>query len=222
MNTAEIQAILHSVPYFSDLSAEQLEQVAQITQITTYAKGEVIFHQGEPAAGLYGVISGRVKAVRYSAEGKEYIVRFFVPTETFNEVGALDGGVNPATAIAAEESSVFLLPTAQLRPLLEGNSAMDTRIMAAMAQKLRFAMRQVEQLSMLDVKERLARFLGDQWRSGHQECRMSQEEMAAMLGTVRQVLGRALAELQAQGAVDVGRGRIRILKPDLLLPDKQT
>jgi CRP/FNR family transcriptional regulator len=212
----KVVATLQSLSYFRDLDLEQLEQVAAQLRVTAYSKGEIIFAQGERAKGLYCLIDGKVKAVRYSPEGKEHIIRFFLPIDTFNEVGALDGGVNPATAIAAENSRIMLLPTRTLRPLLEKSPAVDTRIMTNMAHKLRFAMKQVEQLSMLDVKERLMRFLLDQWKTGHQECCLSQEELAAMLGTVRQVLGRALADLANQGAIEVGRGRIRVLHPELL------
>lgn len=214
--TVPADEVIRHIAYFEALPPEEVAALARASVRRRYRPGSAIFAQGEPAAGLYCVVSGRVKAVRYSPHGRELIIRFFVPFETFDEVGALEGGQNPSSAIAAEESEILLIPTAVLAPLLRRYPQVDTRIMTAMAQKLRFAMNRFEQVTLYDVKGRVATFLLAQWRSGSRTCRLSQDELASMLGTVRQVAGRALAELQAAGAIKVRRGAIQILRPQIL------
>lgn len=212
----EPAAILRQIPYFETLAPEEVEELASAAHLRLYRASEVIFSQGQPAAGLWCVAAGRVKAVRFSPQGRELIIKFFEPYETFGEVGALEGGENPSNAIAAVDSRILLVPRQALAPLLRRHPEVDTRIMRAMAQKLRYAMSRFEQATLFDVRTRLAAFLLAQRLSGQTVCRLSQEEVASMLGTVRQVVGRALAELQSAGAIRVRRGAIEILRPEVL------
>lgn len=216
MSSREWEAFLRTIPYFETLAPEEVEALASRAQVRSVAQGGIVFSQGQPAAGLWCVVSGRVKAVRYSPTGRELTIKFFEPGETFGEVGALEGGENPSTAIAVTDSRVLLIPREVLAPLLRQHPEVDTRIMAAMAQKLRFAMNRFEQATLYDVKTRVAAFLLAQWRAGRPVCRLSQEELASMLGTVRQVLGRALGELQEAGAVRLRRGAVEVVRPELL------
>lgn len=213
---APVEELIRRIPYFETLPADEMGALAARSVLHSYSQDSTIFAQGQPAAGLYCVVRGRVKAVRFSPQGRELIIRFFVPFETFGEVGALEGGENPSTAIAAEDSEILLIPREALAPVLRRHPEVDTRIMTAMAQKLRFAMNRFEQVTLYDVKSRVAAFLLAQWQSGNATCRLSQDELASMLGTVRQVVGRALAELQASGAIKVRRGAIQVLRPSVL------
>lgn len=143
-------------------------------------------------------------------------MREFNPGETFNEVGALDDVTNAATAVACHpETTVIVIPGEQVRRLADKYPALSQAMMLEMARKLRYAMDRANRLGLMDVKARLcARLL--EAADGHGTLRTSQTRLAEELGTVRQVVGRALNELQRAGIVATGRGGIKVLDRNAL------
>lgn len=204
--------IVSRIPYFRDFPRTDLEGLAGRARFWHGGPGAVLFAEGEPAAGLYYVVEGRVEVVRHSPEGRRLVVREFEPGETFNEVGALDGGVNVATAVAAApDTMVLLIPGEFVRDLSVRHASLSYEMMQEMARKLRFAMTRVGRLGLMDVKARLSAWLLEAADKDGAVRGLSQEQLAERLGTVRQVVGRALGELRDEGVVEVGRGVIRIL-----------
>ena len=208
--------ILKRIPYFETLPEQVAERLASHVRVIEAKKGEFIFHAGDPPEGLYYLTSGRAKAVRYSADGRELTIKEFLPGETFNEVGALNAARNPSSCLALEnETRILLVPAQPLIEVLKEFPEVDYKIMKAMAVKLQYAMNKMDRLALMDVKSRLAaHLLEEAGDSG--VLRVSEEDLATRLGTVRQVVGRALGELQKQGAVRVERGRIEILSREQL------
>lgn len=200
------------IPYFADLPADELERLAGVAKLIQCGAQTTLFHEGDPALGLYCLLQGRVKVMRFSPEGRQLIVREFHPGDTFNEVGALDAAPNAATAVAdADNTEVLLIPGDVVRDLTARYPELGSRIMRAMARKLRFAMKRVNRLALMDVKQRLCAWLLDNVDESGTVSGISQEDLAAQLGTVRQVIGRALADLREAGLVEVRRGAIRVL-----------
>lgn len=203
------------IPYFSTLPEEEIVRLTARAKLVSYDAQTTLFHEGEPALGLYCLLKGRVKVVRFSPEGRQLIIREFRPLDTFNEVGALDAAPNAATAIAdMDDTQVLLIPGDVVRELAARYPDLGNEMMKAMAKKLRFAMTRVNRLALMDVKERLCAWLLDTIDESLTVRGISQEDLAARLGTVRQVLGRALADLREAGLVEVGRGTIRVLDAD--------
>ena len=214
---SDLSGVIQKISYFEELPPEELRRLTAASRVISVDAGEAVFYEGEPAAGLYYVWRGSVKVLRYSPEGRQLIVREFRPGETFNEVGALDGTENAATAIAGKkETQVILIAGDVIRDLIGRYPAVGSKMVRAMAQKLRFAMQKVNSLALMDVKARLAVHLLENADDAGVLKGISHEELAAQLGTVRQVLGRALGELQRAGAVDVKRGMIRVLDREAL------
>lgn len=217
------EIILGQIEYFAQLPEAELHALADNARRLQYDAGDALFHEGDPAPGLFYLCRGGVKAVRYSSEGRQLIIREFGPGETFNEVGALDGSPNAATVVATKrETEVLLIPGEDVRGLVTRYPDLGAKIMEAMANKLRFAMGKVNRLALMDVKARLAAHLVDTADQNGELRGVSQEELAAQLGTVRQVVGRILNELQKAGTLQVQRGIIRIIDhhalDDLLEP----
>lgn len=209
--------IIGGISYFKPLPLTEIQTLARQVRHWRGGDGEVLFTEGEPAAGLYYLIRGRVHVVRHSPEGRQLIVRQFHPGDTFNEVGALDGTTNAATAVAAAaDTEVLLIPGHLVRDLAARYPTLGTEMMQEMARKLRFAMTRINRLGLMDVKARLCAWLLDYVDESGFIADISQEELAAQLGTVRQVIGRALGELRREGVVEVGRGFIRIIDKDAL------
>lgn len=209
--------IIRRIPYFEQLPDAEIDILAKRARMWRGAVGEVLFTEGEPAAGLYYSVRGRVQVVRHSPEGRRLIVREFGPGDTFNEVGALDATTNAATAVAGQDDTqVLLIPGALVRDLAERYPSIGNEMMQEMARKLRFAMTRVNRLGLMDVKARLCARLLESIDADGLLQGVSQEQLAEQLGTVRQVIGRALTELRRAGVVEVGRGFIKVLDKDAL------
>lgn len=207
-------ALWAAVPYLQMLSSEVIEAVAAAGQPRRYPQGGVIFLEEEPAAGLYLIEEGDVRISRYSREGREYILNIFHRGDTFNHVAALDGGLNPATAVAHTTAQVWRITHEDLRCLAARYPTLAWALAVSMARQNRYLLGIVQDLSMRDVRGRLAKLLLEQARAaedGTARPLLTQEEMASRLGTVREVVGRVLRSLAADGTIEFNRHRIVIL-----------
>ncbi len=209
--------LLQQVPYWQGIPDEALLALAQAAQPIQAPAGKTLFVEGEPCAGWYVVESGVVKICRYSREGREHILALMHPADSFNEVSVLDGRGNPATAVTHTDAVVWRVPREDFRVLSCRYPCLVWGLAQSMAERTRYLVRLVEDLVMRSVKGRLARLLLDQARM-NQETQvprlMTQEEMAAYLGTVREMVGRALRSLAAAGLIEFDRHRIVILDPE--------
>jgi CRP/FNR family transcriptional regulator len=214
-----IEETLQAVSYFKDVSAATIQELARSAVGRSYAAGECIFWEGEPALGLYVIGAGLVKICRHSTEGREHILHLLGKNETFNDVAALDGGANPATAVAHTDARVYMIPRAELRAIAARHPEVAWALIESMARRARHLVTMVEDLSMRSVKGRLARLLLEQAEAMESDAVprfLTQEEMASRLGTVREMVGRALRSLTAEGAIEFDRHRIVILDPERL------
>src|SRR5215467_12243578 len=110
----DIEALRH-IPLFAPLSQEELAHVAALTLERHYERGEIILLEGDLGGALHYVCSGLVKVYKTSPSGKDQVLRLIAAGNTFNDVPALDGGPNPASAAALELSTIYVISRAQLR-----------------------------------------------------------------------------------------------------------
>jgi CRP/FNR family transcriptional regulator len=184
-----------------------------------YHAGETVFLEQDPCAGLFLIESGAVKICRFSKEGREYILHLLQRGDTFNDVAALDGGPNPATAVAHSAAILWRVGRMDLQSIASRYPALAWALVENLARRARHLVGVVQDLSMRNVRGRLARLLLEQAQDqGEAEVDrlLTQEEMASRLGTVREVVGRALRDLAAEGVIEFDRHRIIILDPDRL------
>jgi CRP/FNR family transcriptional regulator len=210
---------LKQVPLFATLTPEDLGHVAGVTLERHYARGNIIILAGDRGGALYFVRSGLVKIFKTSEEGKEQVLRLIAAGHTFNDVPALDGGPNPASAMAMEPTVAYAISGAELRRLIAERPGVAEATVRALASALRYLVTLVEDLSFRNVRERVAKILLDQEQSaqtGTRRHRLTQQEMAAMAGTAREMVGRALKDLEAAGAIQVEQGRITVLSRERL------
>jgi CRP/FNR family transcriptional regulator len=209
--------VLRGVSYFRDLPDQALTQLAALAVEQRLESGQVLFLEGEPCLGMYLVTQGRVRIYKASREGREQVLTVARAGDSFAEVPVFDGGPNPASADAMEESIVYLFPIAGFIQLVRSSPEIALGVIRVFAQRLRHMTRLVEDLSFRHVTSRVAKLLlQSAHESGADGQRLTQQEMASMIGTAREVVTRALRSLEQQGAIQVQRGQIAILKPDLL------
>jgi len=208
-----IQSHISSVIYFRGITSEEITYITNNSVLRTFAANEMIFLEGEPAQGLWIVESGRVKIYKLSPGGNEHILHLRGPGKTFNDIGALDGGDNPANAAAlSAEVQVWLVPTDIITHVLTHNPQVALNVIRLLAKRVRSLVGQIEDLALYSVIVRLARFLikqvDDPSLSGPGVTRTA---IAAHLNTTPQTISVALRELEAAGAIEFDRHQITIV-----------
>ena len=217
---AAAQEFLKTVPYFAGLNPEDLERVAKKVITRQYVKGNIIFLEHGPCEGIYFVRSGQVKIYKISAEGKEQVLKMMKEGDSFNDVPVFDEGPNPASAETVTNATVYMIPKQELLRLMADYPAIGLGIIKVFAARLRHLTMLVEDLSFRDVTGRLAKVLleyatlGDQ----HPKQRLTQQEMASLIGTAREVVGRSLKSMEEQGIIRM-EGRRVIIKDKKALLD---
>jgi CRP/FNR family transcriptional regulator len=207
------RSLLKAVPYFRALDDKALEVVGREVVERHYQAGEIIFLEGEADAGLHLVVEGLGKVYRLSEGGREHVLTTLRPGDSCNEVPVVDGGPNPANFAALENSTVWVISEESLTRLRRQYPALNEMIIKNLAMRCRQLVQRVYNLSFLSVTGRLAAFLLQQSDESGQLSgrRMTQDEIAAHLGTVREMVGRAFRELQEAELIAIDRHRIEIL-----------
>ncbi len=210
---------LRSNIYFEGLDESALQSVAEKMYLYKFERGETIFLEGEPSAGLHIVKSGSLKIYRLSPQGRQYIVNILTEGATFNEVSVYGGGTNPVNVEALEESTVWVIEVAILQELVSSHPAYAQKIINNLSENLRNLVHRVSGMAFYQVTHRLARLLTklpEDVLSGDGPSRLTQEQLAARLGSVREVIARSLKELERGGAIRVEHRRIFIEDQEVL------
>jgi CRP/FNR family transcriptional regulator, dissimilatory nitrate respiration regulator len=143
---------IQSIPYFQGMAESELTHIAQKSVIQTIGAGEMIFLEGEIAAGLWIVESGHVKIFKLNPDGGEHILHLRGPGKTFNDVAALDGGKNPANAAALNhEAQVWLIPSSVITHILTHNAQVALNVIRFLAGRVRSLVAQIEDLALYSV-----------------------------------------------------------------------
>ena len=207
-----IAEILRKLPFFSELGEDELAEVASRVHERTFRRGEVILLEGEAPRAVHFIVHGQVRIYRLSPEGREQVLKRLGPGGAFNLVPVLDGAPNPSSAMAWTDVTVYAIERGHFLQMLREHPAVAVAVLADFAAKLRHMTALAEDLSLRTVGARLAKLLLTQAAEGEAAPRrMTQQEMAAQLGTVREVVGRALAELEQEGLIRMERHRIVIV-----------
>jgi CRP/FNR family transcriptional regulator len=205
--------VLSSVPYFADLSESILQGLAQAAVRYEFGAGQIVFLEDEACAGLYIVEDGWLKSYKLSLEGREQVIRFVGPSEAFNEVGVLAGVPNQVSVAALQPSIVWIVEREALLRQIDEHPQLARVITQNLATRVLHLLSIVEDLSLRTVEARLARLLCEHAEGQVLRRRRwtTQAQMAARLGTVLDVVNRALVKLADEGLIEVERHQIQIL-----------
>ncbi len=200
-----------SVSCFHGVNARGLKRLEQAAHYRTYAAGGSIFVEGAPCAGLYVVVEGMVKIYRISPEGRLHTLSLLKPHATFNEVAAVDGRANPYNAVAVTQARVAHIAHDTLMELLATERDLLKSYVQALAHVNREYIERLEDMTFRSIPSRLAKlFLHETTYAdtiAETPTQLSQEAIASILGTTREVAGRALRSLLNAGLLKKrGRG----------------
>jgi CRP/FNR family transcriptional regulator len=214
--------ILQQLPLVQMLSDEDRQMVFSSGHEHSLAKGETLFHEGDPAESLCVVISGRMKLVRYSPRGKELLLHLVPAGASFAEAALFGAGGYPATAEAVEPSTIWCLPRTQLVNLLRNHPEIGMAMIGSVSAWTRTLAGKLEMLTQRRVEERLALFL--MGRAGRRKVEVGEvielgqpkHLVAAECGTGPEVLSRTFKSLEEDGIIETGTTTVKVLDPERL------
>jgi CRP/FNR family transcriptional regulator len=219
--------ILKATPLFAALDEAELAALAAHCGIRTYQAGEILFNEGEPCKGLFIVVSGRVRIFKMSANGREHVLAVEGPGASVAELPVFDGGSYPASASALEKSEALFVSRADLRAICLENPEVSLKLLQVVGARLRRLVGIIEELSFTTVRHRLISWLLRQAKSeGRPSARgvtfslkSSHQELASQIGTVRELVSRNMARLQAQNFIEMNGREITIVDQEGLEAD---
>ena len=206
--------LLRRVSFCAGLPDQVLAALAAIAIPVKQSAGAIIQLEGDPAAAMYIVVLGRVKIARIGANGREQVLNVIAAGGHFNTVPMFDGGACPANAEALTDVELLVLPRDALLPVVEQHPALALTLLREFTGRLRHLVNLVDELALHTVQGRLAGLLLTQAEAserGEPAPPFTQAEMAARLGTVREMVGRTLKSFEALGLIRLDRGQITIL-----------
>ena len=213
-------AVLGQIPLFAGLSVDELEGLGTGLRRRPYRKGEVIFLQGDPGTSLYLIETGRVKIVLTSPEGKEFVLTRLGPPEFFGDLALLDGEPRSADAVAEAPSQLLLLRREDFLGYVEARPRVATKLLAVLSRRLRRNAQLLQDAAFLDIPGRLARVIlelaeveGQPGGAGLVAPRLTQAELAGMIGATRESVNKWLRSYERRGLIRCERGLITVLSP---------
>jgi CRP-like cAMP-binding protein len=207
---------LSALPYFKGLKLTELDSIKPSFFEKVVQRGEIIFFEGEPADSLFFLVSGIVKLFKTSAQGKEQIISLARPQEVLNDIPVFDNGLNPMSAQAMNTVVLYGITREKLGDLLRQHPAISSRIIEVLAARTRQLISLVEDLSFKHVIGRVAKILLENTGDGAGHQRLTQQEMAAIAGTAREVVARSLKTLEERGLIRMERQKIVITNKNAL------
>jgi CRP/FNR family transcriptional regulator len=207
----KISQTLAQVPIFSGLTETELGFLAQHTVRRHFAGGELVFGEGEPCPGLYVVESGQVRIFKSSSAGREQVLSIDGPGSSIAEIPVFDGGNYPASASVVDEATLLFVSKRDFQALCLAHPQVALKVLRVVGTRLRRLVGIIEALSFTTVRHRLASYLlrlaqssGKRTAAGLQVTLPStNQELAAHIGTVRELVSRNLSRLQAEGLVKI-------------------
>ena len=223
MGPLDHTGLLKSVACFADLDTRVLAEMAPRVRSKSYAPGATVFAEGDPCRDLYILAAGRVKFSRISVDGREQILRVFEHVgDTFCLASAFSTGTHIVTGTAASATHLLLLDLDLVRQIAGTHPAVGLKLVSAAGEHLKHLVELADDLALKSATSRLAKHLHASASSrGPDGKRLPrgdyrEEELAALLGTVRVNVSRTLANLARDGAIALEREAIVILDMEKL------
>ncbi|HEY3928089.1 MAG TPA: Crp/Fnr family transcriptional regulator [Candidatus Koribacter sp.] len=203
------RATIQKTPLFRGLSEVELGFLLPRIVQKRASAGEIIFSEGDPCAGLYVVQSGNLRIFKVSASGREQVLAIEGPGSSVAELPVFDGGAYPASAQAVNDCTLLFLSKQEFQALCLKYPRVALKVLAVVGSRLRRLVAIIEELSFTTVRHRLiAMLLRMAQTEGERKgdavtltFNASNTELAAQIGTVRELVSRNLSRLQSEGLI---------------------
>src|SRR5690242_14758674 len=213
------ESVLRKTQLFAKLTDTEMRTLCARVSKRQFGRGETLFSEGDECRGLFVVSAGKIRIFKLSAAGREQILAIEEPGSSFAELPVFDGGAYPASAAALEETEVLFISRKDFQNYCREHPEVALKVLAVVGSRLRRLVGIIEDLSFTTVRQRLISLLlrlaqggGTAIKQGVRvELTTTHQDLAAELGTVRELVSRNLSRLQAEGFLEVD-GRTIIVK----------
>ncbi len=203
---------------FSNLTENELGFLAQRALTRSFSAGEIVFSEGDPCAGMYVVESGQIRIYKTSPGGREQVLSIEGPGGSVAELPVFDGGNYPASVSALSDSSLLFIGKNEFHALCLAHPEVALKVLRVIGSRLRKLVGIIEELSFTTVRHRLAALLVKLAHSegnrvdGEIEISLpaSNQELAAQIGTVRELVSRNLSRFQSEKLIRINGRRVVI------------
>jgi len=210
------------VPIFADLNDETIQKISSVGYSKKYSKDDVIFREDDPGTAMFVILTGKVKVVRTSGDGREVILTILSQYDFFGEMALLDGLARSASVVAAEESELFIIQREEFLNLLKLHPEISINLMQELTQRLRAADLKIKSLSLKDAEGKVATVLlqlaEEIGKIKHGIVEIDklplQQDLANMAGTSRETISRTLHSFAKKGFVELDGPKLKILNFD--------
>jgi CRP/FNR family transcriptional regulator, cyclic AMP receptor protein len=221
--------LLAQVSIFEQLGADELEQLSALLRTRRYAKGEVIFHQGDVGTSLYIIRKGEVAIRLASPDGKEVILTLLDRGDFFGELALLDGEPRSTDAVAREETDLLSIQREDFRLFLDARPKVALGLLATLSRLVRHVTQLVHDTTFLDARARLVRVLLELARNQGQQGaegvvipqKLTQTELANLCGLTRESTNKWLRFYVREGLLSYEGGRITLVHPARLVREAE-
>ncbi|GIV17768.1 MAG: Crp/Fnr family transcriptional regulator [Armatimonadota bacterium] len=209
---------LRRVLFLRDADEQVLRSLLARARTINVGRGEVLFLRGEPCHGLYVVLQGAIRLYNSSSSGREQVIGVERSGSLIGELPLFDGGNQPCSAEAMIPSRLLFIPREHFLAILHAHPELMQAALRALAIRVRRLLHLVEELSLHEVPERIARYLLTQAkeRGACFTLDYTHAELAAQLGTVREVVTRTLNRFRKAGWITIQNGQITVTDPEAL------
>ena len=209
---SQLRRDIATLPLLAGLSETTLARLSRVAFKRRYASGALMLLEGDPCETVFFIIEGTARVYRLSPQGRQQVLATLGPGQGFNTVPPfVSEAANPASVEAIGETTALTLRKADFLSLVRGCPDLSWAVLGDFASRLMHLTDLVEDLALRSVRGRLARFLLEQADGAQMPQPWTQDEIAAHLGTVRDVVGRSLRALVDAGLLRMERGRIVLL-----------
>lgn len=213
-----MNSILSKVSYFSHLPLEDFLAIQNNAVKRNFQAEQIVVMEGDSSGGLYVVESGWLKVIKMSLSGREQVLNFLGPGDVFNAISVFTEHPNQASVIALEDSTIWWIDQQTILDLIQTHPILAKQVITDLASRILHLVGLVEDLSLRTIESRLAKVLVESMEESKitRHKWATQNEMASRLGTVPDVLNRALRKFVDEGLIEVKRHQIQILDMDAL------
>jgi CRP-like cAMP-binding protein len=215
---------LRRTPLFSELSEQELNFIAERAVVRHFEAGQCVFSEGEACSGLWIIEDGKVRIYKSSSNGREQVLAIEGPGSSVAELPVFDGGKYPASAASVNEAKLLFISKEAFQSLCLKHPEVALKVLRIVGRRLRGLVGIIEELSFTTVRHRLISLLVRLAKEGHRTTEgveitlaANQQELAAQMGTVRELISRNLSRLQAENLIRVEGRKVVITDLPALL-----
>jgi len=212
---AEKLRYLSELTVFQDLSPREMQELNRIITMSTVPRGRVFYRPEEPGEVLFILKEGRVQLYRISPEGKKLVITTLGPHTLFGEMALLGTKMHNTFAEAIDDCLICVMSRTDLERLILNKPQVALRILEVTGKRLREAEERLENMAFKGIPARLASLLLRlaEEQGNDEIAGLTHQDLAESVGTYRETATQVLNDLKAQGLIEIGRKRIKILDP---------